>query len=159
MIKASKILLFMDAEVIPFIMDDSEHAWDLAYYMEEYATRIAKGHGKKTVDSLRFVPMKSRPGRGVASTETFSSMYRSAVAGGLKGCDGIAMIPGLGKASQAPHWLKELADSMYIPLGPFTAFFGTEAGSDVYIETSRKRMELLTARIPEGREGRGGRTK
>lgn len=159
MIKASKILLFSDAETIPFIMDDTEMAWDLAGYAEELANRIAKRMGKKVVNGLKLVPMKTRPGRGVASTETFRTQYRGAIAKGLAGCDGIAVLPGLGKASETPSWLKELADSRYIPIGPFSSFFGADAGSDIFMETSRRRMDLLTSRIPNGREGRGGRTK
>lgn len=159
MIEAKRIMLFLNAECIPFLLDDVEFAWELAEYAEDLAGRIAKRRKKQTVSGLELVPTKKRPGRGVASTATFHDQYVSSVLKGISGCDGIAVLPGLGKASVTPDWLQEAAAERYIPVAPFASFFGAEAGSTVFVETSRKRSELIMARIPVGRQGRGGRTK
>lgn len=159
MIEAKRIMLFLNAEYIPFLLDDVEFAWELAEYAEDLAGRIAKRRRKQTVSGLGLIPTKRRPGRGVASTATFHDQYMSSVQKGISGCDGIAVLPGLGKASEVPDWLQEIASARYIPVAPFASFFGAEAGSTVFVETSRKRSELIMSRIPNGRQGRGGRTK
>lgn len=159
MIEAKRILLFSNAEYVPFILDDMEFAWELAEYAEDLAGRIARRRRKQTVCGLKLIPMKRRPGRGTVSTETFHDQYQASIVEGMAGCDGIAVLPGLGKASETPDWLRKAAESRYIPVAPFSSFFGTEDGSTVFMETSRKRSELVMSRIPHGRQGRGGRTK
>lgn len=159
MINAQRILLFSNAEAIPGILRDYVRSWELAEYAEDLAGRIAKSKGKKIVLGLKLVPTKKRPSSSVTATTTFKTQYRKAIEDGMKDCDGIAIIPGLMKASEIPDWLYEMAEERYIPIAGFGSFFSDGEGSDVYKETSRKRIELAGARLPMGREGRGGRVK
>lgn len=158
MIKANCILLYINALEVPFIMEETEHCWDLAEFAEEYAYTIAKAHRQKTKFSLSLAPQRHATSSLVRS-ETFQSVYRKNVSAVLDKVDGIAVIPCLGAASEVPQWLKEEADARYITIAPFASFFGSADSDFLYRETSRRRILLVRARRPEGREGRGARVK
>ena len=158
MIKASCILLFINAEEVPFLMDESDQSWDLAEFAEEYAYNIALAHNQKIKFSLVLSPERRAP-RTMARTDTYRNLYRKNVLKALEKVDAVALLPGLGKAGEAPDWLKKAADEKYVITAPFASFFGNDDSSDLYVETSRRRTHLITAKRPQGREGRGGRIK
>lgn len=158
MIKADRILLYINVLQVPFIMDEAGNGWELAEFAEEYAYNIAKRNRQKTEFSLNLAPSR-HAGRNLVKTETFQSVYRKNVIKVLDKVDAVAYIPCLGKASEIPDWLKTEADNRYIMIAPFSSFFEKPDGDSLYVETSRRRMLLTRVRRPEGREGRGSRQK
>lgn len=158
MIKADCILLFINSEEVPFLMDETDQSWDLAEFAEEYAFNIALAKNQKIKFSLVLSPER-RPSRTVVRTETYRDMYRRSVIKALEKVDAVALLPGLGKAGEAPEWLKNAADAKYVITAPFATFFGNSDSGDLFVETSRRRTWLINAKRPQGREGRGGRIK
>lgn len=158
MIKADRILLYINVLQVPFIMDEADKGWELAEFAEEYAYNIAKRNHQKTEFSLYLSPSR-HASRMLAKAETFQSMYRKNVIKVLDKVDAIAYIPCLGKASDVPEWLKTEAENRYIIVAPFTSFFSEAESDSLFVETSRKRMVLTRVHRPEGREGRGSRQK
>lgn len=162
MISADSVLLFLNAERIPFIMDDPIQSLEVAQFAEDTATKVAEKQKAKLTRSLRAIPAKnSALNKRLVSSDFFHKQYESAIKDLIKerAIDGIALIPGCGEASESPFWLLEIAKPLYIPIAPFESFFGNSGGSFIQMETSRRRRALLLSKIPLGRSGRGGRTK
>ncbi len=158
MIKANCILLYINAPEVPFLMDETEHAWELAEFAEEYAYNIAKTHRQKTKFSLSLAPSR-HANSFTARSETYKKVYKENVLAVLDKVDAIAIIPCLGSASVVPEWLRDEAEARYITIAQFGSFFGTTDSDLLNKETSRRRILLVRARRPEGREGRGARVK
>lgn len=166
MISATSVLLFLNAERIPFMMEDSIQSCEVAQFAEDIAIKAAmkvaeKQEIKVTRGSKAIPAKKSALSKHLVLSNIFHSQYESAIRDLIKKetIDGIALIPGCGEASESPFWLLEMAKTLYIPVAPFESFFGNSGGSFIQMETSRRRRALLLSKIPLGRSGRGGRTK
>lgn len=159
MIKARKILIYMNVEEIPYLLASEEKSRELCEFAEEFAYRIACKYKQAVVLPLSLSPVKLITKNVVRST-TFKELYKVNILKALEGIDAIAELPGLGKVSTVPEWIKDEAEKKYITIAPFASFFSKQDADNLYVETSRRRLSLVKAILPTSRiNGRGGRRK
>lgn len=146
-------IVFCDFRRIRFAGMSSETAIELCRDVVDYACHIADRCGVKAVGVFSLVP-SSMVRAELLGTQILSDSLMRAFDERLKDIESVAVLEGMGAASEIPADLKEVCGRNFRTVLPFSGLFDRKASTDV-----ARRFAALRSGIDEHRFGRACQTR